>query len=114
MQIDLSAAKVDFASPDYSGRNFLLPDQTSKQSGNGEFYNSQLPHSKYRLLELQAEDVKRAGEILAHYVDTRLDFIDASVIALAERLKVKMILTLDRRDFGMVKPRHCDYFELLP
>jgi uncharacterized protein len=27
---------------------------------------------------------------------------------------VTRILTLDRRDFGMIRPKHCDHFELVP
>jgi hypothetical protein len=36
------------------------------------------------------------------------------VIALAERLEAPTIVTLDRRHFGAVAPRHRDGFELLP
>jgi len=39
---------------------------------------------------------------------------DASVIALAERLETDTIITLDRRHFGAVRPRHCPAFRLLP
>ncbi|MDJ1182374.1 hypothetical protein PMH09_04135 [Roseofilum sp. BLCC_M143] len=44
----------------------------------------------------------------------RLDFVDASIAAVAERINVTRILTLDRRDFTILRPRHCDYFEILP
>jgi hypothetical protein len=39
---------------------------------------------------------------------------DASVVSLAERFKTDIILTLDRRHFGAIRPRHCDAFRLLP
>jgi len=39
---------------------------------------------------------------------------DASVIALAERLGARMILTLDRRHFAAVAPRDGRAFELPP
>lgn len=32
----------------------------------------------------------------------------------AERLNVRQIITTDRRDFSLVRPRHCVAFELLP
>jgi hypothetical protein len=38
----------------------------------------------------------------------------ATVVATAERLKITRILTTDRRDFSLVRPRHCSAFELLP
>jgi len=36
------------------------------------------------------------------------------VIALAERLGITQIATLDRRDFSVVRPAHTDAFILLP
>ena len=38
----------------------------------------------------------------------------APIMALAERLNIHHILTLDRRDFRAMRPRHCPVFELLP
>jgi uncharacterized protein len=32
----------------------------------------------------------------------------------AERQGITRILTLDRRDFGMVLPRHATHFDILP
>jgi uncharacterized protein len=40
--------------------------------------------------------------------------VDASVVAAAERLDVRQIATVDRRDFGVVRPKHAEAFELLP
>ena len=59
-------------------------------------------------------DYDRALDILSKYSDSRIDFVDACIMALAERLKITRILTFDRRDFGLYRPAHCDYFELLP
>jgi hypothetical protein len=39
---------------------------------------------------------------------------DASVIALAERIGAEIVITLDRRHFGTVRPRHREVLELLP
>jgi hypothetical protein len=39
---------------------------------------------------------------------------DATVVALAERLKVARVFTLDRRHFELFQPRHCAAFEILP
>jgi hypothetical protein len=44
----------------------------------------------------------------------RLGFVDAFVIALAERLDVKQIATVDRRHFAAVRPRHTNVLTLLP
>lgn len=69
---------------------------------------------KYRVESLTDTDLQRATDLYARYIDTRLDFVDASVIALAERLNIQTILTLDHRDFRLVKPAHCAYLTLLP
>ena len=59
-------------------------------------------------------DLKRVTEILKEYADSRLDFVDATIVAIAERLDVTRILTLDRRDFTIIRPKHQSHFEILP
>jgi len=39
---------------------------------------------------------------------------DASVAAIAERLRLTGVATLDRRHFTVVRPRHVDALSLLP
>jgi uncharacterized protein len=73
-----------------------------------------LPKSKYSLIALQPEEIARTAELLAQYADAKLDFVDATVAALAERLNITHVLTIDRRDFSIIRPRHAAYFELLP
>lgn len=60
------------------------------------------------------QDFERMIEILEQYRESRFGMADASVMAMAERLRIESILTLDRRDFSIFRPRHCDAFELLP
>jgi predicted nucleic acid-binding protein len=67
-----------------------------------------------RLESIQQTDLQRIVALLDRYADAHLDFTDAAIIVVAERLGVTRILTLDRRDFSIVRPRHCDFFELLP
>jgi uncharacterized protein len=40
--------------------------------------------------------------------------VDAGLIAVAERLGLTTIATLDHRHFGVVRPRHVDALTLLP
>jgi predicted nucleic acid-binding protein len=56
----------------------------------------------------------RSAEILRKYNDQNIDFVDACIVAMAERLKITSILTVDRRHFSLFRPVHCDSFELLP
>ncbi len=51
---------------------------------------------------------------LVEHRDFPLGGTDASVVALAERLRAPAVVTLDRRHFGAVRPRHREAFELLP
>ena len=47
-------------------------------------------------------------------MDLPLGGTDASLIAVAERLGATRIATLDRAHFSIVRPAHCDAFELSP
>jgi len=60
------------------------------------------------------EDYSRSAEILPQYSDAKLDFVDALIVAMSERLNITRLLTLDRRDFHLIGPKHCTSFELLP
>lgn len=66
------------------------------------------------LLEPEPNDYGRAAEIVAKYADSGVDFVDALIVALAERLDIGTILTLDHRHFRVVRPRHRAAFVLLP
>ena len=61
---------------------------------------------------LTTADLRRSSELLDVY--DFLGFVDASVVAIAERLKLQTLVTTDRRDFARVRPRHVRAFELLP
>ena len=59
-------------------------------------------------------DWLRIAELAYQYRDLPLGTADASVVAAAERRGDVRIATLDRRHFTVVRPRHCNRFELLP
>lgn len=61
-----------------------------------------------------AEDWPRIAELVEQYEGFPLGGTDASVVALAERLESEVVVTLDRRHFAAVQPRHCAAFQLLP
>jgi predicted nucleic acid-binding protein len=67
-----------------------------------------------RPLAPTAGDYSRMADLVKQYADLPLGAADASVVALAERLGVARIATVDRRDFAVVRPRHVDAFELVP
>ena len=75
---------------------------------------SSLSSQAVQVEPVTSEDLLRINEILKQYADSQLDFTDAAIVAMAERLTINRIYTLDRRDFSIIRPSHCDYFELLP
>lgn len=60
------------------------------------------------------EDRLRATELVAQYREARIGYVDAVIVAMAERLGESIIATVDRRRFGSVRPRHVDGFTLVP
>ena len=48
------------------------------------------------------DDLQRALELDRTYRDLSLDLVDGIVMAVAERIEARAILTLDLRDFGAV------------
>jgi predicted nucleic acid-binding protein len=53
-------------------------------------------------------------ELVETYADVPLGATDASVVAVAERLGIAEIATLDHRHFRAIRPRHVSAFTLLP
>jgi len=68
----------------------------------------------FDLVTLEPDDLQRSAELVERYANLPLGAADASVIAIAERLRIRQILTLDRAHFSIVRPNHVDSFELLP
>jgi uncharacterized protein len=63
---------------------------------------------------LQEDDLTRMAELVSTYADLPLGAVDASVVAVAERLEATTLMSLDHRHFSVVRPRHTDAFVLLP
>lgn len=66
------------------------------------------------VVDLRQADYTRAAALVTQYSDLPLGAVDATVIAVAERLRVTQIATLDRRHFTVVRPAHTAAFTLLP
>lgn len=62
----------------------------------------------------EPQDWQRIGALVEQYREFPLGGTDACVIALAERLGSEVVITLDHRHFGAVRPRHRQSFRLLP
>jgi predicted nucleic acid-binding protein len=68
----------------------------------------------FTLVDVTVTDSARMAELVHRYGDLPLGTTDASVVAVAERLGITEIATLDRRHFSVVRPRHVGAFTVLP
>jgi hypothetical protein len=66
------------------------------------------------VIDLVMADYRHCLELIERYADLPLGLVDASVVAVAENHQITTIATLNDRDFRVVRPRHCDAFELIP
>ena len=70
--------------------------------------------ARFDIVDLVPDDYERCLELIETYDDLGLGFVDASIIAVAERLGQSTLATLNHRDFAVVRPAHRDAFELVP
>jgi uncharacterized protein len=68
----------------------------------------------YRVEAPTQRDLERCHELQAQYADLDLGVVDASVLALTERLGESKLATLDHRHFATVRPAHVEAIQLLP
>ncbi|MEU6697587.1 PIN domain-containing protein [Pseudonocardia sp. NPDC046786] len=118
-------ASVDlFAALHMSGRPMLMPAPIVAEVGyllqhkgssraESAFLRS-LAAGDFRTVELTSADYARMADLVETYADLPLGRSDASVVALAERLGIAEVATLDHRHFRIVRSRHVDAFTLLP
>ena len=64
-------------------------------------------------VHLEPSDLERMHELMKKYANIRMDLADASLVAVAERLRAIRIFTLDSH-FRLYRPRHAKAFEVFP
>lgn len=68
----------------------------------------------YTVVDLAPGDYRRVAQICDRYADSDIGFVDAAVLAIVERLDEPKLATLDRRHFGVLRPRHVEALQILP
>ncbi|GAB4243400.1 MAG: PIN domain-containing protein [Deltaproteobacteria bacterium] len=58
--------------------------------------------------------LKRCAHLMSKYSDVPMDYADATLVAMAETLGIRDILTLDRRGFSVYRYSSRGYFRILP
>ncbi len=66
------------------------------------------------IIDLTPTDWARVIELVETYADLGLGTVDASIIAIAERMDITTIATINYRDFRVVRPNHVAAFEPIP
>jgi len=90
-----------------------LMDRQLGPPAEAKLYTS-IAEGELKVEPLSSEDWVRIAELTVQYGDLPLGGVDASLVAIAERLNATTIGTLDHRDFAVVRPRHAAAFELIP
>jgi uncharacterized protein len=90
-----------------------LIDRQLGPAAEADFYRS-IGAGDLAVEILTPADWRRVAELVDTYADLRLGGVDASVVAVAERLGVAEVGTLDLRHFRVVRPRHVDAFVVSP
>ncbi|MHC4972945.1 MAG: type II toxin-antitoxin system VapC family toxin [Planctomycetota bacterium] len=80
--------------------DYLLMNHVGSMAEEAFVYD--LAKGNYRVAWGDDADLERAHEICRKHRDLRLGLVDATVMAVAERLKANAIATLDLRHFGAV------------
>ncbi len=91
---------------------YLLDSRLGHQTMRA--FMRQVYATKWEITQLYDVDIERAVSLLEQYADSRLDFVDATMVAIAERLKIETIFTMDLRHFRLIHPRHVSHFQLFP
>jgi predicted nucleic acid-binding protein len=61
---------------------------------------------------LRQQDLTRCSDLMRRYPD--IGFVDATIVAMAERLRIETIATTDRRHFSMIRSRQTNGYQLVP
>jgi predicted nucleic acid-binding protein len=107
-----------------AGRRILIPGTVVAETGyllatrggaqiEAAFLTA-VAEGSFELVALQPSDFARMAELVLTYSNFPLGTTDASVIALAERLGITEVATLDHRHFRAVRPHHVGTLTLLP
>ena len=110
--LDAHAGDLAVTAPVAAESSWMIESRLGPRSEAA--FVSALAAGELEVIDLLAADWRRCADLIERYHDLALGLVDASVVAVAERLGVSTIATLNRRDFAVVRPLHVAAFELLP
>lgn len=75
--------------------------------------SAMIANGEIEILDVVAADFERIRELMRQFSDLPMDFADATIVTLAERLVIKTVFTLDHH-FRIYRPRGFDLFDVVP
>jgi predicted nucleic acid-binding protein len=89
---------------------YLLRERLGKQAEL--LFVRSIAAAEVAVEDLKAADWARVADVMERY--DAIGMVDASIVAIAERLKLETLATTDRRHFGIVRPAHVARLTLVP
>lgn len=68
----------------------------------------------YDVADLSEDEIDKAGALIEKYANRNLGLADAANVVLAARYRTTNLLTLDHRDYRIVRPLFGDAFTVIP
>jgi hypothetical protein len=65
-------------------------------------------------VDLVDAELRRMSDLVRRYADRRLGGTDASIVAICERLGVRTVATLNRRDLDNLRPKRAKSLVIVP
>ena len=75
---------------------------------------SDVEKGAFEIEAVTSEDLRRCRSLIMKYANLDLGLCDSAVVAVAERLGIDRILTVDQRDFRAIRSSKGKVFRLLP
>lgn len=91
---------------------YLLVARVNYQTAVGMYRRVRI--GSFQIEPLTSADMARMEAIMLQYADNQFDYVDAAIMALAERLDIEDVYTFDQRDFRAFRPAHRPFLRLLP
>jgi predicted nucleic acid-binding protein len=110
--IEEAAERLVVPSPVLPELDYLVADRLG--TGPMLAFLQDIEDGAYDVEDLVPADYTRVREVMDTYSDQDVGFVDASVLAIAERLDEPKVATLDHRHFSVLRPRHCEALQLEP
>jgi len=110
--IEQTSERLVLPSPILPEVDYLVSDRLG--TGPMLSFLRDIESGAYQVEDLADQDYIRARALMDQYADLDVGFVDSAVLAIVERLNEPKLVTLDRRHFSVMRPRHTDALKLLP